>query len=85
MSDHVFRYRNQVVVLAIVNLKLEPDKVGQDRRRAGLRSHGRDLLAGKLGPDNGEAVARLVGSDWRSGFGFFSAGGRLLTGRGSGL
>lgn len=56
VSNHVFRYRDEVVILAIVNLEPQPDKVGQDGRRAGLRSHRRDLLAGRLGPDNGQAV-----------------------------
>jgi hypothetical protein len=58
VPHHVFRYRHLQIVLAIVNLKLEAYKVGQDGRRAGLCSDGGDFVIGSLGPYNGETVAR---------------------------
>lgn len=54
MSHHVLRNRHLVIVLAIVNLKVEPDKVGQDGRRAGLRSDGGHLVVGALRKDDVE-------------------------------
>lgn len=56
MSNHVFGDGHMVVVAAIMHLKVESHKVGEDRRRSGLGSNGRDLVAGILGPDDGEAI-----------------------------
>lgn len=56
MSDHVFCNDHLVVVLAIMHLKLEADKVGQNGCGAGLRSYRGDFVALLLWPDNREAV-----------------------------
>lgn len=66
-----------------MNLKLQANKVGQDGRRAGLCSDGRDLVVGSLGPDDGKTVARAqdihVSSTDRN---IFLEGRVCLTGRG---
>lgn len=54
MSNHVFGDSHLVVVAAIMHLEVESHEVGEDRRRSGLGSNGRDLVAGILGPDDGE-------------------------------
>lgn len=85
MPHHVLRDRHLVVVLAIVNLKLEAHKVGQNGRRAGLCSDGGHFVVGALGPDDGEAVtvATYVSE---LGLVLLSRGGSgCLTGRGLGL
>lgn len=62
-----------------MNLKLQAHEVGQDGRRAGLCSDGRDFVVWSLGPDNGKTVAskreKKVSSTvhhiffpWRGGF-----------------
>lgn len=58
MSNHILSNGHLMVVLAVVNLELESNKVGQNRSRSGLRSYGRDLVADGLGPDNGKAIKR---------------------------
>ena len=56
MPDHVLGDYDREVVLAIVNLEAQPDKVGQDGRGAGLRAHGGDLVALFLGPHDGKSA-----------------------------
>lgn len=46
MAHHVLGDEHVVVDLAVVDLELEPDEVGQDGRRARLRADGGDFLAG---------------------------------------
>ena len=77
MSDHVLGYLHVVIVLSVVDLELQPDKVGQDRCRAGLRPDGLDGLS-RLAPGDGEtgvvqqaAVSVCVwvcGVGWRDDF-----------------
>lgn len=59
MSDHVFTNRHLVVVLAIMNLELEADKVGQNCCRSSLCSYRRDFVASLFGPNNGEAMRNV--------------------------
>lgn len=55
VANHVLRNDHVVVNLAIVNLKLETDKVGQDGCGPGLGSYRYNLLS------------RLWSNDWKSG------------------
>lgn len=57
VSHHIFRDGYREIIPPIVNLKLQSNKVGQNRSRSGLRSNGRDLVVGALWPYNGEAIA----------------------------
>lgn len=60
VSNHVLRYRHHQVVLAVVNLKLEPDKVGQNRGRPRLRAHRRHLFARLFRPDDWQAAVQTL-------------------------
>lgn len=53
MADHVLRYRDRGVHLAVVYLKVHADEAGEDGRRAGLGADGRGVFAG-LGFDEGK-------------------------------
>lgn len=57
VSNHIFRDRHLKIILSIVNLKLQADKIGQNGRGSGLCSNGRDFVSSTLGPDNGETIA----------------------------
>lgn len=59
VTDHVFRNRHVNVRLAVVNLELEADKVGQDRGGTGLRPDGHNLLSGS-GAHDGETICVKV-------------------------
>lgn len=82
VSDHILRNRHMGVVSTIVNLELQPHKVGQDRRRSGLRSHGGHLVVGVLGPDDGKARIELEYCECRR---YRRSFGRGLTARDVGL
>ena len=51
VAHHVLRNAYVVVDLAVVHLKDQADKVGQDGRRSRLRLDGRDSLAGPCADD----------------------------------
>lgn len=55
VTDHVLGDGEGEIVLAVVDLELEPDKVGQDGGRAGLRADRRNLVALLLGPHDGQS------------------------------
>lgn len=57
MSHHLLSHSQVDIVLAVVHLELEADKVGQDGGGPGLGADGRDLLAG-FGLDDGETMLR---------------------------
>lgn len=59
MADHVLGNHHLVVVLAVVDLELEPDEAGQDGRGAGLRAHGGHLVALLLGEHDRKAARRF--------------------------
>lgn len=68
MPDHVFRDGDGQIVLAVMNLKVEPDKVGQDRGGPGLRAHWGHLVAGLFGPHNGQTAVEYVLEGFKSFF-----------------
>lgn len=58
MSDHVFRYRDVVVDLAVVHGELEADEAGQDGGGSRLGLDGLGPLAG-LGADDRETGSKI--------------------------
>lgn len=78
MADHVLRYHDRGVHLAVVDLKVHADEAGEDGGGAGLGADGRGVFSG-YGLDEGEtgwllaschvglcALVRVVeeGSSW---------------------
>lgn len=53
VADHVLRYRDRGVHLAVVDLKVHADEAGEDGGGAGLGADGRGVFAGH-GLDQGE-------------------------------
>ena len=60
MPNHLLGHSQVDVVLAVVHLELEADKVGQDGGGPGLGADGSDLLAGH-GALDGETMVVDVG------------------------
>lgn len=55
MTNHLLSNGQINIILAVVDLELEADKVGQDGGGPGLGADGGDLLAG-LGAHDGETI-----------------------------